>query len=169
MTTVAEILASGNVLLAPMAGVNEAPFRAICKQMGAGLTCTEMIGAKSLHYDPRGHRVRAILTFAPEETPCAVQLYGSDPGMIAEQGRRLVEKYGDLIALIDVNMGCPVSRVVARGEGCALMRTPELAANIIERLVEACGIPVTVKIRKGWDASTAARADSSTRAPPTGT
>jgi tRNA-dihydrouridine synthase B len=163
MNPVAEILARGNVLLAPMAGVNEAPFRAICKRMGAGLTCTEMIGAKSLHYDPNGRRVRSILTLAPEETPCAVQLYGADPDMLAEQGRRLVEEYGDLIALIDINMGCPVSRVVARGEGCALMRTPELAARIVRRAVEVVGIPITVKIRKGWDARDAGGAEFSRR------
>jgi tRNA-dihydrouridine synthase B len=163
MNPVAEILASNNVLLAPMAGVNEAPFRAICKRWGAGLTYTEMIGAKSLHYDPTGHRVRGILTFAAEEIPCAVQIYGSDPDMMAVQARRIVDENPGKVALIDVNMGCPVQRVVARGEGCALMRSPELAATIVRRLVEACGAPVTVKIRRGWDADHANAAEFARR------
>jgi tRNA-dihydrouridine synthase B len=152
---VAEILARGNVLLAPMAGVTEPPFRAICKRFGAGLTTTEMVSAKGLHYNPDSGDARALLTFAPEEIPCAVQIFGSDPEIMAEQARRIAERFEGKVAVIDINMGCPVTKVVSKGEGSALMRTPELAAAIVERVVASCGLPVTVKCRKGWDSGEA--------------
>ena len=153
MTDIRAMLASANVVLGPMAGITEAPFRGICKSMGAGLTYTEMVGAKGLHYNPDSAISRALLTFSPDETPCAVQVYGGDPEMMAEQARGIVERHPGEVALIDINMGCPVSKVVARGEGSALMRTPELAAAIVTRVAETCGVPVTVKIRAGWDAA----------------
>jgi len=149
---VREILAAGNVVLGPMAGITEAPFRAICKRMGAGLTYTEMVGAKGLHFNPDAAISKGLLAFADEEVPCAVQLFGAEADVMAEQARRLVERFADKIALIDINMGCPVTKVVAKGEGCGLMRTPELAAAIVERTAAECGRPVTVKIRTGWDA-----------------
>ena len=155
MNPVAALLASNRVLLAPMAGVTEAPFRGICKRMGAGLTCTEMVSAKALHYNPDGSGSRSLLTLSPDEVPCAVQIFGADPQIMAEQARGIVERYGDAVALIDINMGCPVSKVVAKGEGSALMRTPELASAIVERVVAACGVPVTAKFRKGWNAQSA--------------
>jgi len=151
MNPVDELLASNNVLLAPMAGVTEAPFRGICKRMGAGLTYTEMVSAKALHYNPDGNGSRSLLTMSPHETPCAVQVFGADPEMMAVQARLIVERYGDAVALIDINMGCPVTKVVAKGEGSALMRTPKLASAIVESIVAACGVPVTVKFRKAWD------------------
>lgn len=157
------------VVLGPMAGVTEAPFRAICKRMGADLTYTEMVSAKGLHYSPDAAESRGILRFAPEEIPCGVQLFGADPSMMAEQAHRLVERYGGDIALIDINMGCPVSKVVGKGEGSALMRTPGLAGEIVRAVVGAVGggpggraasraipgraIPVTAKFRAGWDAT----------------
>ena len=150
---VADILAAGNVVLGPMAGITEAPFRAICKRMGAGLTYTEMISAKGLHYNPDARISQALLTLSPQETPAAVQLFGSDPEVMARQARRIVEIHGSDVALIDINMGCPVTKVTSRGEGSALMRTPQRAAAIVERVAETCGVPVTVKFRKGWDAS----------------
>ena len=109
-----------------MAGVTEAPFRGICKRMGAGLTYTEMVSAKGLHYNPDSRVSRALLTFSPEETPCAVQIFGAEPELMAAQARDIVDRYGDDVALIDINMGCPVTKVVAKGEGSALMREPEL-------------------------------------------
>lgn len=145
------LLAPGTVVLGPMAGVTEAPFRGICKRMGAGLTYTEMISAKGLHYNPDGAVSRSMLTFDAEETPCAVQLFGADPEIMGPQAARIVERYGDDVALIDINMGCPVTKVVAKGEGSALMRTPGLAAEVVAAVVETCGVPVTVKIRSGWD------------------
>ena len=127
-------------------GVGVPPFRAICKRMGASLTYTEMVGVKGLHYNPDSAISRALLTFSPDETPCAVQVYGGDPEMMAEQARGIVERHPGEVALIDINMGCPVSKVVARGEGSALMREPRLAARIVSAVVEAAGsVPVTVK------------------------
>ena len=149
------LLASGNVILAPMTGITEAPFRAICKRMGAGLTYTEMVGVKALHHNPEGRKSKELLTLSLEETPCAVQIFGCDAEMMAAQARRIVERHCGDVALIDINMGCPVPKVVARGEGSALMRTPALAAEIVSRVVADCEIPVTVKIRKGWDGSDA--------------
>lgn len=158
------ILRPRAVVLGPMAGVAEAPFRAICKRMGADLTYTEMVSAKGLHYSPDAAESRGILRFAAEEVPCGVQLFGADPAMMAEQGRRLVERHGSDIALIDINMGCPVPKVVGKGEGSALMRSPELAAEIVAAVVAGVAgvsskrtgradVPVTVKFRAGWDSS----------------
>jgi nifR3 family TIM-barrel protein len=148
------ILAPGAVVLGPMAGVTEAPFRGICKRMGAALTYTEMISAKGLHYNPDTVVARSLLTFDPAETPCAVQIFGSEPTIMAEQSARIVAEHGRDVALVDINMGCPVTKVVSKGEGSALMRTPALAREIVEAVVDACGdVPVTVKIRSGWDES----------------
>lgn len=152
MNPVAEILRANNVLLAPMAGVTEAPFRGICKRLGAGLTYTEMVSAKGLHYNPDATIARRLLTFSPVETPAAVQLFGNDPGMMAAQAARIIERCGPDVALIDVNMGCPVTKVVAKGEGAALMRTPEIAAAVVEAIAAAVPVPVTAKFRSGWDA-----------------
>jgi nifR3 family TIM-barrel protein len=150
---VAQLLARNNVLLAPMAGITEAPFRGICKRMGAGLTYTEMISVKGLHYNRESEASQALLSFSADEIPCAVQISGTEPEMMAEQAAELLESRGDHIALIDINMGCPVTKVVKKGEGSALMREPELAEAIVSAVVAACGdVPVTAKIRKGWDA-----------------
>lgn len=148
-----QLFAPGTAVLGPMAGVTEAPFRGICKRMGAGLTYTEMISAKGLHYNPDAAVSRALLTFDPAEVPCAVQLFGSEPDIMADRAAWVVAEYGEDVAAIDVNMGCPVSKVAARGEGSGLMRTPELAAAIVSAIAEAVPVPVTVKFRKGWDES----------------
>lgn len=144
------LLAQGNVVLGPMAGITEAPFRGICKRMGAGLTYTEMVSAKGLHYNPDNEISRSLLTFSAEEVPCAVQIFGAEPELMAEQALGIVERYGSDVAFIDINMGCPVTKVVAKGEGSALMRTPELAQEVVSAVAERCGAPVTVKIRTGW-------------------
>ncbi len=148
---IADILASGRIFLAPMAGITEAPFRGICKRMGAALTYTEMVSAKGLHYNPDSAGSRALLTFSDEETPCAVQLFGSEPQMMAEQAARIVERHGAKVALIDINMGCPVTKVTAKGEGSALMRDPERAAAVVSAVSAAVTVPVTAKFRLGWD------------------
>ncbi len=153
MKTVRELLPAGSVVLGPMAGVTEAPFRGICKRMGAALTYTEMISAKGLHYNPDARAARSLLTFDPAETPCAVQLFGSEPEIMAEQAARIMAEYGEAVACIDINMGCPVTKVVSNGEGSALMRTPDLAARIVSAVAGAASVPVTVKFRKGWDAA----------------
>jgi len=144
------------VLLAPMAGVTEAPFRGICKRMGAGLTYTEMVSTTGLHFNPHSRASEVLLRFDPAETPVAVQIFGADPAMMAEQAARLVERLGEDVALLDINMGCPVTKVVAKGEGSALMQRPKLAAEIVSAVAEAVApLPVTVKFRKGWDEESA--------------
>jgi nifR3 family TIM-barrel protein len=146
------LLPPRSVVLGPMAGVTEAPFRGICKRMGATLTYTEMISAKGLHYNPDSRVSRELLTFDPAEVPCGVQLFGSDPAIMADRAAWVCAEYGDDVALIDINMGCPVTKVVSNGEGSALMRTPELAAEIVSRVAAAVQVPVTAKFRAGWDA-----------------
>ena len=152
-TDIRQLLAPGTAVLGPMAGVTEAPFRGICKRMGAGLTYTEMISAKGLHYNPDAAVTRSLLTFDPAEVPCAVQLFGNELDIMADRAAWVMAEYGEDVAAIDINMGCPVSKVAARGEGSGLMRTPELAAAIVSRIAEAVPVPVTVKFRKGWDES----------------
>lgn len=145
------LLPPGSVVLGPMAGVTEAPFRGICKRMGATLTYTEMISAKGLHYNPDARVSRSMLTFDRAEVPCGVQLFGSDPAIMADRAAWVIAEYGADVALIDINMGCPVSKVVSNGEGSALMQTPELAAEIVSRVAAAVPVPVTAKFRTGWD------------------
>lgn len=141
------------VVLGPMAGITDAPFRAICKRFGASLTCTEMVSVKGLHHNPESRVSSSLLTITEQEGVCAVQLFGVEPEMMAEQAARVVDRLGARVGLIDINMGCPVRKVVSKGEGCALMRDPDLAARIAGSVVEACKVPVTVKFRSGWDAS----------------
>lgn len=139
-------------MLAPMAGVTDMPFRVLCRRMGCDLTFTEMVSAKGLHY--QNARTQALLAVAKEERPCGVQLFGSEPAVMAHAARDIALRHAGKIALIDINMGCPAQKIVANGEGSALMKTPALAANIISRVVKAVELPVTVKFRKGWDEHT---------------
>ena len=138
------------LVLAPMAGVCDMPYRLICKEMGCGLMYTEMISAMGLKYGDRN--TLKILEMSEDERPVAAQVFGSDPEVVA-YGARIMETKG--ADLIDINMGCPVPKVVRSGEGCALMRRPDLAARIVERVKASVDVPVTVKIRKGWDDLTA--------------
>lgn len=133
-------------ILAPMAGVTDLPFRLLCKEQGAGLLCMEMISAKALQYQNKN--TRALLSIHPEEYPVSLQLFGSDPKIIAEQAKRIEELP---FQILDINMGCPVPKVVKNGEGSALMKTPKLVYNIVAETVKAIRKPVTVKIRKGFD------------------
>lgn len=153
--TLRDLLPAGTAVLGPMAGVTEAPFRGICKRMGAGLTYTEMISAKGLHYNPDAAASRSLLTLDRAEVPCVVQIFGSDPAIMADRAAWILSEYGEDVAAIDVNMGCPVTKIVSGGEGSALMRTPDLAAEIVARIAGAVPVPVTVKIRKGWDDASA--------------
>lgn len=162
-TDIRTLLSQRNVVLGPMAGVTEAPFRAICKRMGAGLTYTEMVSVKGLHYNPDSPVSRSMLTLDPHETPCVVQIFGADPDMMAVQARTIVEQHGGDVALIDINMGCPVTKVVSRGEGSALMRDPALAARIVSSVAERAGVPVSVKMRLGWDSSCRVHVDFARR------
>ena len=135
------------VFLAPMAGVTDLPFRLLCKEQGCDAMCTEMVSAKALYY--RSKNTRALLQAEPEERPLAVQLFGSDPELMAEMAARLEEDFD----WIDVNMGCPVPKVVNNGEGSALMKDPPLVSRIVEAMTRRLKKPVTVKIRAGFDAA----------------
>lgn len=147
---VADILAANNVLLAPMAGVTEAPFRGICKRFGAGLTYTEMVSAAGLHHHPDAPTALKLLSYHPSEVPYGVQIFGGDPFLIAEQAAAICERYPDTVALIDVNMGCPVPKIANKGEGAGLMLDLPRAADIVRACVKSAPVPVTVKFRKGF-------------------
>lgn len=137
------------VLLAPMAGVTDLPFRLLCRRMGCDMTYTEMVSAKGLYY--QNARTKELLMTAEEERPCAVQLFGSNPAIMADMARRIEAEYQGEIALIDINMGCPAPKITNNGEGSALMRDEPLAARIIASVASAVRLPVTVKFRRGWD------------------
>jgi tRNA-dihydrouridine synthase B len=136
---------AGRAWLAPMAGVTDLPFRRICAEMGAALTYTEMVSAKGLFYSP--DRTGALLASGDAPRPAAMQLFGNEPVLLAD----MAEQYGCDFDIIDINMGCPVSKVVTAGQGSALMRQPDWAAKIVSTLASRVGKPVTVKIRMGWD------------------
>ena len=131
-----------------MAGINDPVFRAICKRMGASLTYSEMISSKGLSY--KNQKTYSMLKYLPEEAPFAVQLFGNEPQTMAHTAAELEMHLGNDLALIDINMGCPARKVAGKGDGAALMRTPELAAEIIAAVVTAVHVPVTVKCRKGF-------------------
>lgn len=135
-----------NVMLAPMAGVTDLSFRQLCREQGCSYTVTEMVSAKAVLYNNRNTDI--LLRREPEEGAVALQLFGSDPDIMAEIAARLEDRG---FAAIDVNMGCPVPKIVGNGEGSALMKEPSLAGRIIEKMSAAVKCPVTVKFRKGFD------------------
>lgn len=135
------------VMLAPMAGVTDLPYRMICKEMGCGYLVTEMVSAKAILY--RNRNTELLMITKPEESPVALQLFGSEPEVMA-QAVSMMDARG-LFAAYDVNMGCPVPKVVNNHEGSALMKTPLLAGKIVEAMAKATAKPVTVKFRKGFD------------------
>ena len=133
-------------ILAPMAGVTDLPFRLLCKEQGAGLLCMEMISAKALQY--KNKNTKTLLAIHPEEYPVSLQLFGSEPDIISEIAK-MIEPLP--FQILDINMGCPVPKVVRNGEGSALMKNPELVHEIVSAVSKAIKKPVTVKIRKGFD------------------
>ncbi|MBQ4582047.1 MAG: tRNA dihydrouridine synthase DusB [Oscillospiraceae bacterium] len=135
------------LVLAPMAGVTDLAFRKICSELGAGLTVTEMVSSKALCYQDR--KSRGLLKLFDGEHPAAAQIFGSDPVCMAEAAVMAAEISG--ANLIDINMGCPVGKVVSNGDGSALMRDIDKAARVAEAVVKASPVPVTVKMRRGWD------------------
>lgn len=135
-----------NIFLAPMAGVTDMSFRILCKRQGCGLTYTEMVSAKGLHY--KSDNTAVLLSVSPEERPAAVQVFGSDPELVAKAAKQ-AEAVG--AAIVDINMGCPTPKIVKNGDGSALMKRPELVREIVRAAVKAVKVPVTVKTRKGWD------------------
>ena len=144
---IGEVELSGRAVLAPMAGVTDFAFRELCRSCGAALTTTEMVSARALTY---GDQKSRELLYLPEgETPAAVQIFGHEPDVMAEAAKIAVEISG--AQLLDINMGCPVGKIVKSGDGSALMKNPDLAAEIVAAVVGAVRVPVTVKFRKGWD------------------
>lgn len=135
-----------NVFLAPMAGITDRPFRTLCHEMGSGLVYSEMVSAKGIYYN--NENTKQLLDIGEEEMPAALQLFGSEPEIMGAMGKKIE---GINAGIIDINMGCPVPKVVKNGEGSALMKTPELAGKIIKALVKMQKKPVTIKIRKGFD------------------
>jgi len=147
MIKIGDIIIDSKLALAPMAGVTDLAFRTICREFGAGLTYTEMVSAKALVYQDR--KTRSLLQLGENEHPAGAQIFGSDANCMADAAGRAIEISG--ADFIDINMGCPVGKVVKSGDGSALMRDPDKAMKIIEAVVKAVKCPVTVKIRKGWD------------------
>ena len=133
-------------ILGPMAGVTDLPFRLLCREQGAGLLCMEMVSAKAIYYNNRN--TESLLEIHPDERPVSLQLFGSDPKIMSEMAKRIEERP---FAILDINMGCPVPKVVKNGEGSALMKNPKLVYDIVSAVVKAIEKPVTVKIRKGFD------------------
>lgn len=137
---------NNRVILAPMAGVTDLPFRFLCRQQGAGLVCMEMISAKAVLYQNKN--TEALMQIHPQEGPVSLQLFGSDPEIMAEIAAQIEDRPFDIL---DINMGCPVPKVVNNREGSALMKNPKLAGEIIRKMTGAVRKPVTVKIRRGFD------------------
>ena len=136
------------VLLAPMAGVTDIAFRTLCREQGADLTFTEMVSAKGLSY--ANEKTRHLLDLAEGESRVGVQLFGHEPDTMAAQAAWVEDQLGDKLALLDVNMGCPVRKIAGKGDGSALMRDPELAGEIVRAVSKAVQHPVTCKFRRGW-------------------
>lgn len=144
--TIGNVTLDNPYVLAPMAGVTDLPFRLLCKEQGAGLLCMEMVSAKAIQYHNKN--TEALLEIHPEELPVSLQLFGSDPDVISEIAKQIEELP---FAILDINMGCPVPKIVKNGEGSALMKNPKLVYEIVSKTAKAIQKPVTVKIRKGFD------------------
>lgn len=134
-----------NILLAPMAGVTDLPFRLLCKEFGCGLVYSEMISAKGLHYN--NENTKQMLVVDDKEKPIAFQLFGSDSNILANMAKA-IEKHADII---DINMGCPAPKIVKNGEGSALMKEPKKIGEIVKSVSSSVNKPVTIKIRRGFD------------------
>ena len=143
---IGNVTLENNLILAPMAGVTDLPFRILCKEQGAALCCMEMVSAKGIFYNNKN--TESLLMVDEAERPVSLQLFGSDPDIISQMAARIEDRNWDIL---DINMGCPVPKVVGNGDGSALMKNPVLAGQIIEKTVKAIKKPVTVKIRKGFD------------------
>ncbi len=143
---IGNVTLENNVILAPMAGVTDPPFRLLCRELGAGLVCMEMVSAKAIYYNNKN--TEELLQVHPGELPASLQLFGSDPEILSAMAARIEERP---YSFIDLNMGCPVPKVVNNGEGSALMKNPKLVEQILTAMVKAVHKPVTVKIRKGFD------------------
>lgn len=144
--TIGNVELVNRYILAPMAGVTDLPFRLLCREMGAGLLCMEMVSAKAILYGNKN--TESLLQIHPEEPPVSLQLFGSDPDIMSEIAKRIEDLP---FAFLDINMGCPVPKIVKNGEGSALMQKPQLVHEIVSKVSKAIRKPVTVKIRKGFN------------------
>lgn len=144
--TIGDVTLENSYILAPMAGVTDLPFRLLCKEQGAGLLCMEMVSAKAVQY--KNKNTQALLKINPKECPVSLQLFGCEPDTISEVAKQLEELP---FSILDINMGCPMPKIVRNGEGSALMLNPKLVEEIVTKTVKAIKKPVTVKIRKGFD------------------
>lgn len=144
--TIGNVVMDNPLVLAPMAGVTDLPFRLICKEQGAGLVCMEMVSAKAIYYNNKN--TEALMEIDTREKPVSLQLFGSDPEIMAAMAHRIEDRPFDIL---DINMGCPVPKVVNNGEGSALLKNPEQVRKIVTAVVKAVEKPVTVKIRRGFD------------------
>ncbi len=147
MVKIGDVELRGNLTLGPMAGVTDFAFRGVCHRLGAALTATEMVSAKALVY--RDEKTKELLYIPEDEHPSAAQIFGHEPEVMAEAAGMALDISG--ADILDINMGCPVGKIVKAGDGSALMKDPELAARIVESVKKAADRPVTVKFRKGWD------------------
>ena len=145
---IGNVTLDNNIILAPMAGVTDLPFRLLCKEQGAGLLCMEMVSAKAIYYNNKN--TESLMEIDERERPVSLQLFGSDADIMSEMAKKIEEKPFDIL---DINMGCPVPKVAGNGEGSASMKKPELVREIVSKVVKATCKPVTVKIRKGFDES----------------
>ena len=145
---IGNVVLDNNLILAPMAGVTDLPFRLLCREQGAGLVCMEMVSAKAIYFHNKN--TQELLEIHPDEQPVSLQLFGSDPDIISEMAKEIEERP---FYILDINMGCPVPKVVNNGEGSALMKNPKLVEEIISKTVKAIHKPVTIKIRKGFNDS----------------
>ena len=146
--TIGNVVLDNPYILAPMAGVTDLPFRLLCREQGVGLLCMEMVSAKAIQYNNKN--TKALLEIHPDEPPVSLQLFGSEPDVISEIAKQIEELP---FSVLDINMGCPVPKIVKNGEGSALMKNPKLVHEIVSKTVKAIEKPVTVKIRKGFDDS----------------
>lgn len=143
---IGKVTLPNNLILAPMAGVTDLPFRLLCSRQGVGLCCMEMVSAKAILY--KNKNTESLLEIHKDEGPVSLQLFGSDPKILSEMAKKIEERP---FSVLDINMGCPVPKVVNNGEGSALMKNPKLVEEIVSSVVKAVQKPVTVKIRKGFD------------------
>ena len=143
---IGDVSLKNNLILAPMAGVTDLPFRLLCKEQGAGLLCMEMVSAKAIYFNNKN--TEELLNIDDREPPVSLQLFGSDPDIISEMAKKIENRP---FSILDINMGCPVPKVAGNGEGSALMKNPKLVEEIVSKTAKSIKKPVTVKIRKGFD------------------
>ena len=142
---IGNVTLENNILLAPMAGITDKAFRKTCKKYGAGLVCTEMVSSKGLYY--KDEKTKQILNVEGEKRPISMQIFGSDTETMGFASK-YVSEFADIV---DINMGCPAPKVVKNGDGSKLLLNLELVGEIVEAVVKNSKVPVTVKLRKGWD------------------